>query len=83
MQGVAGSIPAAITMDNFEAGTLPQKQKEINRVLLCPAKDEVTHVKAQCWECGEHKLCNEYLACCTGTRFHSCPKCEKRIREEQ
>ena len=53
-------------MDNFEQGTLPQKQKDM--------------VHAQCWECGEHKMCNEYIACCVGTRLHSCNECEERIR---
>ncbi len=52
-------------MDTFENGTLPQEQPEM--------------VQAQCWECGETKLCYEHLVCCTGTRFHTCPECRKEI----
>jgi hypothetical protein len=36
-------------------------------------------VLAQCWDCGETKLCFEHLVCCTGTRFHTCPKCRLKI----
>jgi len=36
-------------------------------------------VLAQCWECGEKKMCYEHLVCCTGTRFHTCPECRKEI----
>ena len=56
-------------MDNLEAATPPQKQPEL--------------VETQCWECGEEKLCYEYLVCCTGMRFHTCPACEDRIRAEE
>ena len=34
-------------MDTFESGTLPQEQSEM--------------VLAQCWECGETKLCHDRL----------------------
>lgn len=54
-------------MDNFEQGTLPQKQKDL--------------VEATCWDCGTEKLCFEFIVCCTGTRFHTCPECERRIKE--
>jgi hypothetical protein len=54
-------------MDNFEQGTLPQKQKDL--------------VEAVCWDCGTKKLCFEFIVCCTGTRFHTCRECERRIKE--
>ncbi len=40
-------------MDTFENATPPQEQPEM--------------VLAQCWECGEKKMCYEHLVCCTGT----------------
>ena len=52
-------------MDNFENGTLAQEQPDM--------------VLAECWECGEKKMCYEHLMCCTGTRFHTCPECRKEI----
>lgn len=52
-------------MDNFENGTLAQEQPDM--------------VLAQCWECGEKKMCYEHLVCCTGTRIHTCPECRKEI----
>jgi len=52
-------------MDTFENATPPQEQPEM--------------VLAQCWECGEKKMCYEHLVCCTGTRFHTCPECRKEI----
>ncbi len=54
-------------MDTFENAAPPQEQLEM--------------VLAQCWECGHTKLCHEYLVCCTGTRFHTCPECRKKIEE--
>jgi len=56
-------------MDNLEASNPPQKQEEM--------------VQAQCWECGEHKICYEYIVCCTGTRFHTCKDCEERLTNEK
>jgi hypothetical protein len=56
-------------MDNLEASNPPQKQEEM--------------VQAQCWECGEHKICYEYIVCCTGTRFHTCKDCEERLINEK
>jgi hypothetical protein len=55
-------------MDTFESATPPQKQPEL--------------VKARCWECGEEKMCVEYIVCCTGTRFHNCLECEEKINNE-
>ena len=52
-------------MDTFENATQPQEQPEM--------------VMAQCWECGEKKMCHEHLVCCTGTRFHTRPECRKEI----
>ena len=52
-------------MDTFENATPPQEQPEM--------------VTAQCWECGEETMCYEHLVCCTGTRFHTCPKCREEI----
>ena len=52
-------------MDTFENATPPQEQPDM--------------VQAQCWECGETKLCFEHLVCCTGTPFHTCPECRKQI----
>jgi hypothetical protein len=52
-------------MDTFENATPPQEQPEM--------------VLAQCWECGEKKMCYEHLVCCTGTRFHTCSECRKKI----
>ncbi len=39
-----------------------------------------TMVKSVCWECGEDKDCIEYTVCCTGTLFHICPDCEKKVQ---
>jgi len=55
-------------MDNFEAANAPQRQPEM--------------VVSKCWECGEEKECIEYIVCCTGTKFYTCPECEKKIQEE-
>ena len=52
-------------MDTFENGTLAEEQPEM--------------VLAQCWECGQSKLCFEHLVCSTGTRFHTCPECRDEI----
>lgn len=52
-------------MDTFENGTLAEEQRNM--------------VLAQCWECGQTKLCYEHLVCCTGTRFHTCPQCRTEI----
>jgi hypothetical protein len=52
-------------MDTFENATPWQEQPQM--------------VQAQCWECGEMKLCFEHLVCCTGTHFHTCPGCRQKI----
>ena len=52
-------------MDTFENANPPQEQPE--------------KVLAQCWECGETKMCFEHIVCCTGTHFHTCPECRKKI----
>jgi len=57
-----------LTMDNFEAANAPQRQPEM--------------VVSKCWECGKEKECIEYIVCCTGTKFYTCPECEKKIQEE-
>jgi hypothetical protein len=57
-----------IQMDNFEAATLAQIQKDM--------------IKAECWECGELKICYEYIVCCTGTRFHTCIDCQIKIQND-
>ena len=55
-------------MDNFEAANEPQRQPEM--------------VVSKCWECGSEKECIEYIVCCTGTKFYTCPECEKKIQED-
>lgn len=55
-------------MDNFEAANAPQQQPQ--------------RVVSKCWECGEEKECIEYIVCCTGTKFYTCPECQKKIEEE-
>lgn len=62
---VKGSIPLRSTMDTFENATPPQEQPEL--------------ILAQCWECGESKICYEHIVCCTGTRFHTCLECREKI----
>lgn len=53
-------------MDNFENASPPQEQAEM--------------VFAECWECGQTKMCIERIVCCTGTRLHTCPECRKIIK---
>lgn len=55
-------------MDTFENATVPQEQAEL--------------VRARCWDCGEEKICFEYIVCCTGTRFHTCEVCRKKIEDK-
>lgn len=55
-------------MDNFENATPPKEQEEM--------------VIERCFECTEKKMCYEYIQCCTGTRFHYCDVCLKKIRGE-
>lgn len=55
-------------MDNFENSTVPQEQEFM--------------VDEKCFECTEKKLCHEYIQCCTGTRFHYCESCLKKLRGE-
>jgi hypothetical protein len=31
-----------------------------------------------CWECGEERLCYEFVVCCAGTIFRLCPECEAK-----
>ena len=56
-------------MDTFENATLAEPQAEA--------------VKAQCWECGEVKICIEFITCCTGTRFHTCFECKEKILSQK
>ncbi|MGL4465664.1 MAG: hypothetical protein ACRDD1_04485 [Planctomycetia bacterium] len=56
-------------MDTFEEASPAQKSAGLH--------------DAVCWECGENKLCYEYVVCCTGTMFHVCPDCEESKMEEE
>jgi hypothetical protein len=53
-------------MDTFESASPPQEQPEM--------------VRATCWECGEIKICHEYVVCCTGTHFYTCPECRDLLQ---
>lgn len=54
-------------MDNFEASQNPQEQSDL--------------ITTICWNCGENKICKEYIICCTGTKFHNCLECEIKLAE--
>lgn len=54
-------------MDTFESASPPQEQPEL--------------VFANCWECGQAKMCYEHIVCCTGTHFHTCAECREIIKQ--
>lgn len=56
-------------MDNFENA--------------CPPQINEDKVIAKCWECEQILECTEYVVCCTGTMFHYCDKCLRKIRNGQ
>lgn len=55
-------------MDTFEGSTFAEEQKEL--------------VFKECWDCGEEKMCTEYIVCCTGTKFYTCPSCKDKIKNK-
>lgn len=56
-------------MDTFENASPPHEQPD--------------KVFAKCWECGIVKMCFEHIVCCTGTHFHTCPKCREIISKRK
>lgn len=52
-------------MDNFENACPPQLSED--------------KVIAKCWECLQTLECTEYVVCCTGTMFHYCDECLKKL----
>ena len=54
-------------MDTLESAAPPSRQPD--------------KVEAVCWECGERRTCFEYVVCCTGTTFHVCDDCERKIQD--
>lgn len=54
-------------MDTFENANYAQEQEH--------------PVLSECWECGQEKMCIEYIVCCTGTKFYTCLECKNKLTD--